>query len=36
MVVNVNVQYDGGFLPEIIPLTLCDYIGEPFEYNVRE
>ena len=31
MVINVSVQqYNGGFLPEIILLTLCDYLGEPF------
>ena len=33
MVINVvvSVQYNGGFLPEIILLTLLgDYIGEPF------
>ena len=30
MVNNVSVQYNGGFLPEIILLTLCDNIGEPF------
>ena len=33
MVINVipgNVQCNGGLLPEIILLTLCDYIGEPF------
>ena len=31
-VINVvSVQYNGGFLPEIILLfTLCDFIGEPF------
>ena len=29
MVNNVSV-YNGGFLPEIILLTLCDNIGEPF------
>ena len=29
----INVQYNGGLLPDIILLTLCDYIGEPFEYN---
>ena len=36
MVTNVSVQYNGGFLPEIILLTLCDYIGEPFEYQQVE
>ena len=30
MVINVSVQYNGGLLPDIIVLTLCDYIGEPF------
>ena len=31
VVINVSVQYNGGFLPEIVLLTLCDYIiGEPF------
>ena len=25
-----SVQYNGGFLPEIMLLTLCDSIGEPF------
>ena len=30
MVINVSVQYNGGFLPENMLLTLCDYIGEPF------
>ena len=28
--VNVSVHYNGGLLPDIIPLTRCDYIGEPF------
>ena len=32
MVINVSVQYNGGLLPDIILLNLCDYIGEPF-YN---
>ena len=31
MAVNVSVQYDGGLLPDIILLTLCDYIGELFD-----
>ena len=26
MVINVTVQYNGGFLPEIILLALCDNI----------
>ena len=31
MVIHVSEQYyNGGFLPEIILLTLCDCIGEPF------
>ena len=30
MVINVSVQYNGGLLPDIILLTLCDSIGEPF------
>ena len=30
MVINVSAQYNGGLLPDIIPLTLCDSIGEPF------
>ena len=33
MVVNVSVQYDGGLLPDITILTLCDSIGEPFQYH---
>ena len=33
MVINVSVRYNGGFLPEIILLTLYDNIGEPFEYH---
>ena len=28
-----SVQHNGGFLPEIILLTLCDYVVEPFEYS---
>ena len=35
MVINVSVPYNGGFLPEIILLTLCDRIGEPFQYHVE-
>ena len=35
MVVNASVQYNGGFLPEIILLILCDFIGEPFQYLVE-
>ena len=30
MVINVSVQYNGGLFPDIIMLTLCDDIGEPF------
>ena len=30
MVTNVSVQYNGGLLPDIILLTLCDSIGDPF------
>ena len=30
MVINVSVQCNGGLLPDIILLTLCDSIGEPF------
>ena len=32
MVINVSLQHNGAFLPEIILLTLCDNIGEPFWY----
>ena len=35
MVINVSVQYNGGPLPDIILLTLCDSIGEPFQYHVE-
>ena len=35
MVINVSVQYNGGLLPDIILLTLCDSIGEPFYYHVE-
>ena len=28
MVINVSVRYNGGFLPEILLLTPCDYVGE--------
>ena len=34
MVINVSVQCNGGLLPDIMMLTLCDSIGEPFEYHV--
>ena len=30
MTLNVSVQYNDGFLPDIILLTLCDSIGELF------
>ena len=30
MVINISVQCNGGLLPDIILLTLCDSIGEPF------
>ena len=30
MVIDVSVQCNGGLLPDIILLTLCDSIGEPF------
>ena len=33
MVIHVSIQYNGGFLPDIILLTLCDYIGETFYYH---
>ena len=35
MAINVNVQYNGGLLPDIILLTQCYSIGEPFEYHVE-
>ena len=35
MGINVCVQCDGGFLPDIMMLTRCDSIGEPFEYHVE-
>ena len=35
MVNNVSVQYNGGFLLEIILLTLWDNIEEPFYYHVE-
>ena len=28
--INFSVQCNGEFLPDIILLTLSDYIGEPF------
>ena len=35
MAINLRVQFNGGLLPDIIQLTLCDYIviGEPFRYK---
>ena len=30
VVINVSVQCNGGLLPDIILLTLCDSIREPF------
>ena len=31
---SAYLQYNSvGLLPEIMMLTLCDYIGEPFQYN---
>ena len=33
--VNVSVQYNGGFLPEVILLSLCDNIGEHFQHHVE-
>ena len=33
MVVNVSVQHNAGFLPEMILLTLCDSIGERNPFN---
>ena len=33
MKINVSVQYNGGFLPDIILLTRCGYIGEPVSYH---
>ena len=32
MLINISVQYNGGFLSDIIVLTLCDNTGGPFEY----
>ena len=28
-----SVQYNGGLLPDILLLTLCDYTGGPFRYH---
>ena len=33
MEINVSVQYNGGFLPDIILLTRYGYIGEPVWYH---
>ena len=33
MEINVIVQYNGGLLLDIILLTRCSYIGEPFRYH---
>ena len=30
MVINVSVQYNRGFLLDVVLLILCDYIREPF------
>ena len=30
MAINVSVQLNGGLLPDILLLTLCDNTGEPF------
>ena len=35
MVINVSAQYDGGLLPDIILLTLRDYIGKTFLNHVE-
>ena len=35
MVINVSVQYNGGSFPEVILLTLCDYVGEPFKFHIE-
>ena len=32
--INVSGQYNVELLPDIILLTLCDYIEEPFQYHV--
>ena len=31
----VSVQCNGGLPPDIILFTLCDFIGEPFQYHVE-
>ena len=35
MAINVSVQCNGELLPDIILLTLCDFIGDPFQYHVE-
>ena len=35
MAINVSVKYNGGFLSEVILLTLCDYVGGRFRYHVE-
>ena len=37
MAINVSVRYrfNGGLLPDSIPFTRYDYIGEPFRYHVQ-
>ena len=35
VVININVQYNGGLLPDIILLTHGYYqLGNPFKYHV--
>ena len=36
MVVNVSIQYNGGLLPDIILLTLCDYIALANPFNTMK
>ena len=35
MVMNVSVHYNGGLLADIILLTLCDSVEEPFSYRIE-
>ena len=35
MVINLGVECNGGLLPDITRLPLCDPIGEPFQYHVE-
>ena len=35
MAINVSVQCNDGLLPDVILLTLCDSIREPFQYHVE-